>query len=94
MQLAQLAVILAAAVLTPIEGFASPGRSKIASARVPIVKSQNNRNVVVLSSSTAALSLDNVPSLESQRTLNGVQSKIVRALMISFIASMCLALPV
>ncbi|EED94985.1 predicted protein [Thalassiosira pseudonana CCMP1335] len=61
--------------------------------------SRNNillrKNTQLMSSATAALSSSlELPRVESQRTLSKLQSSIVRTLMIAYILSMCIALPV
>ncbi|KAL7536373.1 hypothetical protein ACHAXR_010632 [Thalassiosira sp. AJA248-18] len=96
MQFTQLLIILAVALVAPgIEGFAPSRLPKISVHVVPTtIKSQNscNRNGVL--NSAAASSME-IPVMETQgRSLNRMQSKIVKVLMTSYIASMCVALPV
>lgn len=86
-----LLVILAALLAAPIDGLAPPTRlPKIHTYAVMRQKSYN-RNTFLKSSAASAME---VPAMESPQSLNRVQSKIVKALMVSFIASMCIALPV
>lgn len=94
MQWKQLVIILAAALslVAPIDGFAL-SRLPTISAHLRVIKSQNSYNQNMILNSAAASSIV-IPAMDSRRSLNRVQSKIVKALMVTYIASMCVALPV
>lgn len=76
-------------VALPTSGFAPSILPKIVT---PLPLANNPQSLfdrkAILNSGAAASAID------TQRSLSGVQSKIVRALMITFIAAMCVALPV
>ncbi|KAL7536802.1 hypothetical protein ACHAWF_005569 [Thalassiosira exigua] len=91
MHLTWIPAVLAATMVVKIDGFAPSCRPKISrSTNIDFTKSHKLRDQRLMSSTTAAIE---IPSLESQRSLNRVQSKIVKALMVTYIASMCIALP-
>lgn len=103
MKFTTFVTVVVASIAAPIHGFAPASLSKVP-AHVSKIKIDNksidNRKPSQIShssnsvlQSTATVSID-MSDIETQRSLNGVQSNIVRALMVSFIASMCIALPV
>ena len=90
--------------LIPTEGLlAIPTRQENVLRILPTIKKNNNiiyyhRSNKILRSSTASLeytssSIENISVEKSHQCLNRVQSKIVYTLMISYIISMCFALP-
>jgi hypothetical protein len=90
-----IAVFLTALLLAMphnIEGLALARRMHINNF-FPIVHTHKLREEVTLKLS-ASTSIDITAPMNSQRSLNRIQSKIVKALMVTFIASMCMALPV
>lgn len=89
------AVLSAAFLVARIDGLA-PARARLPNIRhvpTPAIKWQSsyNRNRVLESSVVSSIE---IPTVESQRSLNRIQSNIVKALMVTYIASMCVALPV
>lgn len=93
MQLAQFLAVMAATVATPVDAFAPSGLQQI-SAHIPAAKSKHSYDRPVKALSSSVASSMEIPAPQSQRSLNRVQSKVVKALMITFILSMCVALPV
>lgn len=87
-----LLVALAAVLLVAIDGFAPMGLPK--KHHAPIIKSHESFNRRMILKSSVASSVEIPAKMDPPRSLNRVQSKIVKALMVSFIASMCVALPV
>mmetsp|Transcript_3822 Transcript_3822/g.9763 ORF Transcript_3822/g.9763 Transcript_3822/m.9763 type:complete len:392 (+) Transcript_3822:259-1434(+) len=89
------AVLSAAFIVTRIDGLAPARLPSIRNVPTPTPKAKwqgsYNRNRVLKSS--VASSID-IPSIESQRSLNRIQSNIVKAMMVTYVASMCVALPV
>eukprot|EP00581_Thalassiosira_minuscula_P012485 CAMPEP_0183728520 /NCGR_PEP_ID=MMETSP0737-20130205/28258_1 /TAXON_ID=385413 /ORGANISM="Thalassiosira miniscula, Strain CCMP1093" /LENGTH=380 /DNA_ID=CAMNT_0025960485 /DNA_START=107 /DNA_END=1249 /DNA_ORIENTATION=+ len=83
---------VALSYVAPANGF-SPLVMPKRSARLSDLKSQSYRKRETFLKSTAASSLE-IPSIDSKKSLNTVQSKIVKAFMVTYIASMCVALPV
>ena len=105
MHVTKLVVAVAALLLAllPTEGLlAIPTRQKNVLHILPTIKKNNNiiyyhRNKI-LRSSTASLeypssSIENISVEKCHQCLDRVQSKIVHVLMISYIISMCFALP-
>mmetsp|Transcript_35475 Transcript_35475/g.75753 ORF Transcript_35475/g.75753 Transcript_35475/m.75753 type:complete len:390 (+) Transcript_35475:200-1369(+) len=90
MQFTHLVIALVAtlSLVAPADGLVLSRLPNI-SAHFP--QSVCNRNMVL--KSTTASSVE-VPIIESQRNLTMIQSKIVKTLMVAYIASMCVALPV
>lgn len=86
---AMAAVIL---VVEPIGGFATMRLPAKHDARVAKPYESFHQSMMLKSSVVSSVEIPDV--MDQQRSLNRVQSKIVRALMVSFIASMCVALPV
>lgn len=92
-------ILLAATLLAaPIEGLLAPTPKKLPKIHQPAayayaIKLQKSCAPNIVLKSTTASAMD-MPVVNSQQSLNRVQSKIVKALMVTFIASMCVALPV
>lgn len=104
MHITKLVVAVPALLLAlPVEGLlAIPTRQKNVLHILPTIKKNNNiiyhRSNKILRSTTASLeypssSIENISAEKSHQCLNRVQSKIVHILMISYIISMCFALP-
>ena len=96
MRMRKITILAAAVFAAPTtHGFAPTRLTKIPATHAHSFQSQisNSHNHHAVLHSTAAASLED-PSTETQRSLNGIQSKIVRTLMMTYIASMCVALPV
>ena len=89
--LAILAAVLMLAMPVEIEGFAPVMRAQIIPKMLTHV-SHYDRKITLKSS--AASSMEISSTIESQGDLSAVQSLAVKALMIAYIASMCVALPV
>ncbi|KAL9190751.1 hypothetical protein ACHAXT_000457 [Thalassiosira profunda] len=95
MKVVLLLTVLAAAVVAPIDGFAPPRLPKVSTGMLSKTPSPLARplggNTSIKSTAASAIEM---PSIQSHRSLNSLQSKLVRALMMAYIASMCVALPV
>ncbi|KAL3767136.1 hypothetical protein ACHAW5_003155 [Stephanodiscus triporus] len=93
--IALIAVFVAALLLAApleIEGLALATRThKIH--YVPKINTQKSHDQRMALKSSAASSIENSATIDSQRKLNKFQSRIVKALMVTYIASMCAALP-
>ena len=91
-----IAVFVAALVLLAapheIEGLALARRThKIHFA--PITNTQKSHDQMMTQKSSTSSSIEIPATIDSQRSLSRVQSRIVKALMVTYIASMCVALP-
>jgi hypothetical protein len=91
-----LIAVFAAALLlaTPhkIEGFAHARRTHTMHF-APTTNTQKSHDQRMALKSSASSSIEIPATIDSQRILNRVQSRIVKALMVTYIASMCVALP-
>ena len=85
------AFVVALILATPrkIEGFALARRKW----KVHSVNTRKFHTETVILKSSGTTSIETPATINSQRSLNRIQSKTVKALMISYIASMCAALP-
>ena len=93
--IALIAVFVAALLLAApheIEGLALATRTRKVHF-VPIINTQKSHDKRMALKSSAASSIEIPATIDSQRNLNKVQSRIVKALMVTYIASMCAALP-
>jgi len=59
----------------------------------PMINTQKSHDQRMKLKSSASSSIEIPATIDSQRSLNRVQSRIVKALMVTYIASMCAALP-
>merc|ERR1719162_2767342 len=98
MQLTHLLGVMlpvAVSLAVAVDGFA-PSLSRLpkTSSHPPdYIKSPYNRNVIVNVPAASSMESMEIPSIEPRKTLNRVQSNIVKALMLAYIASMCIGLP-
>jgi hypothetical protein len=84
-------VLLLLATPHTIEGFAFARKThKVHSVSIVITRKFHKTVLLKLSAST---SIEIPATINSQQSLNRIQSKIVKALMVTYIASMCVALP-
>jgi hypothetical protein len=93
--IALIAVFVAALLLAApheIEGLALATRTRKVHF-VPIINTQKSHDQRMALKSSAVSSIEIPAKIDSQRNLNKVQSRIVKALMVTYIASMCAALP-
>ncbi len=86
--LMNLAAILLLAMPIYLDGFAPASRVQ----RI-IPKTTSSFDLSSALKSSAASSMEIPPTMESQEKLNKVKATVVKILMVSYIASMCVALP-
>jgi hypothetical protein len=60
---------------------------------VPMTNTQKSHDQRMTLKSSASSSIEIPATIDSQRSLSRVQSRVVKALMVTYIASMCVALP-
>ena len=91
-------LLASASFASNVEGFAparlQPNNIKHAHHTIKRWKNADRPNQGLNSSAASTVGINFNPTTEKQRTLNKFQSNIVRALMVTYIASMCVALPV
>ncbi len=98
MHFAQILLCVVAALLVIPNGtdaLAPPSLQKLQKFPSIGIRQAYNRNRILKSSAASSIEMPAAAlAQESTRGLNRLQSKIVQALMIIYIASMCVALPV
>jgi hypothetical protein len=59
----------------------------------PMINTQKSHDQMMTLKSSASSSIEIPSTIDSRRSLSRVQSRIVKALMVTYIASMCAVLP-
>lgn len=84
--------LLLFATLHKIEGFASARRTCKAHSE-PIVDALKFHKETVIQKSSSSTPIEIPATINSQQSLSRIESQLVKALMVTYIASMCVALP-
>ena len=92
-----LICVFAAALLLAapheIEGLAYARRTHKMHYFAPMINTQKSHDQMMTLKSSASSSIEIPSTIDSRRSLSRVQSRIVKALMVTYIASMCAVLP-